>query len=87
MKAKKASPKKTNGKAERVRVIRIVALTNPQTKREALERVTAEGKIASARQAKKFGVKTVKAWTEVEADTWAKAAEMFRAGKGKKVTA
>ena len=78
---KPAAKASGNGKVH-ARVIRIVVLTNPKTKREALQRVNAEGRLIDARAQKRFDVKRVERWTEVEADTWAEATKLYRAGKG-----
>lgn len=64
-------------------IIRIAVLKNRATGRDVLERVTADGRL-SKRAAKHLGVKKVTDWTEVEADGWAAATKIVRAGKGTK---
>ena len=65
-------------------IIRIAKLKSPAG-REVLERVTRDGKL-SKRAAAKLGVKKVATWIEVEAKSWKEAAQLVRAGKGKKVS-
>ena len=76
---KAASPKSGS-------VIRIATLTNPKTKRQVFERVTADGRL-SKRAAANLGVKRVAKWIEVAASSWAQATKLARAGKGKTVMA
>jgi hypothetical protein len=86
MSAKKVSPKNGNGHAH-APVIRIASLKNPKSGNTALIRVRGDGRLADKRDAQRVGVARVTAWREVEADTWAKATAVFRAGKGRKVSA
>ena len=64
-------------------IIRIAIVKNRATGRDVLERVTADGRLTT-RAAKHLGVRSVKSWTEVEAESWAQATKMVRAGKGTK---
>jgi len=72
-KSKSKSAKKSG------RVIRIVA-----TKSGALIGCTKSGTIIDARVRARHGLKQVKSWTEVAADSWAQATKLYRAGRGSK---
>jgi hypothetical protein len=96
LKSKKATtkpakaPAKANGNGKVVgrKVIRLVAIKNEKSGREALVRVTRDGRVTDARTAARVGAKKPFAsWTEVEADSWAQATALYRAGKGTKASA
>jgi hypothetical protein len=82
--SKKIAKQTTKSAAKKIagRVIRIV-----QVESGALVRVTKQGVITDSRLAERYGItKPFKSWTEVAADSWAKATAAYRAGKGTKGT-